>query len=216
MARPGTSGPSAILVLATLTALAGCSQDYSPDIYASSAAQQASKVEQGVVIGVRGVAVSASGAAGAITGGAAGGILGAQAPGGSVGTAFGALGGTVIGGLVGSSIEHGGGDTRAFEYVVRKRNGDLLSVTQRDPAPLDIGQHVLLIAGSQARIVADYTVPIDVAPIDVAPIAVAPIAVAPIPDPRMPAMLPLDPMVASPPAPVRLAPPAATKDPIAP
>ena len=211
MARPGTSGPSAILVLATLTALAGCSQDYSPDTYASSAAQQASKVEQGVVIGVRGVAVSASGAAGAITGGAAGGILGAQAPGGSVGTAFGALGGTVIGGLVGSSIEHGGGDTRAFEYVVRKRNGDLLSVTQRDPAPLDIGQHVLLIAGSQARIVADYTVPIDVAPI-----AVAPIAVAPIPDPRMPAMLPLDPMVASPPAPVRLAPPAATKDPIAP
>jgi outer membrane lipoprotein SlyB len=34
-----------------------------------------------------------------------------------------------------------------------------VSVTQRDPAPLALGQRVLVIAGAQARIVPDYVVP---------------------------------------------------------
>ncbi len=207
--------------LALLAGLAGCSPDYSPNTYASGSAQQANKVEQGVVVGVRSVGINASGTTGAVAGGAAGGIIGSQAPGGSTATAFGALGGTLIGGLVGSSVEHGTGDTGAFEYVVRKSNGDLLSVTQRDPAPLDIGQHVLVIAGSQARIVADYTVPLTPEP----PAANS--------MPRTPALLPSDvvpaplpplapvPQVVQPPAaaaPVSLAPPLAVehKDVVAP
>jgi outer membrane lipoprotein SlyB len=50
-------------------------------------------------------------------------------------------------------------DTHGFEYIARKPNGDLLSVTQKDEVPLAVGQHVLIIAGPQARIVADYTTP---------------------------------------------------------
>ena len=42
---------------------------------------------------------------------------------------------------------------------MRKANGDLLSVTQKDAVPLAIGQKVLVIAGNQARVVPDYTVP---------------------------------------------------------
>ena len=108
---------------------------YSPDTYASSAVQQANKVEQGVVVGVRKVAVDASGATGAVTGAAAGGIAGSQAPGGTVSTALGALGGSLVGGLIGSGVERAAGDTFAYEYVVRKPNNELISVTQRDPAP---------------------------------------------------------------------------------
>ena len=44
---------------------------------------------------------------------------------------------------------------------MRKPNGDLLSVTQKDEVPLKLGQKVLLIAGNQARIVPDYTVTTD-------------------------------------------------------
>lgn len=143
-----------------LLLLAGCGPTYSPNSYAGNAAQQANKVDQGVVVGVRGVSVNASGTTGAVTGAAAGGIIGSQTPGGTVGTAFGALGGTVIGGLVGAGVEHSTGDTLAFEYVVKKTGGELISVTQRDPAPLEIGQHVLVIGGNQARIVPDYTVPL--------------------------------------------------------
>jgi outer membrane lipoprotein SlyB len=144
--------------LAALVALAGCGADYSPNTYASNAVQQANKVEQGTVVGVRDVAVSASGAAGAVVGGAAGGIAGAQVGVGPV-SAFSALGGSLVGGLAGTAVEHAAGDTRAFEYIVRKTaGGDLVSVTQKDTTPLALGQHVLVIAGNQARVVPDYTV----------------------------------------------------------
>ena len=145
--------------LLPLLLLAACTPNYSPDTYNSAAVQQASKVEQGVIAGVRRVMVSAQGTAGGITGAAAGGIAGAQAPGGGVRTALTALGGSVVGGLVGSGVERAAGDTEAYEYVVRKGNGELISVTQRDETALLLGQKVLVIAGNQARIVPDYTVP---------------------------------------------------------
>ena len=140
-----------------LLSLVACGPDYSPDIYTTSAVQQANKVEQGMVIGVRDVAVSANGTMGAVTGGAAGGIAGSQAGVGPV-SAFAALGGTLVGGITGSAIEHVSGDTKAFEYIVRKTSNDLVSVTQKDKAPLVLGQQVLVIAGNQARLVPDYTV----------------------------------------------------------
>ncbi len=148
-----------LLALLLLAALPGCRPSYSPDTYASGAVQQAAKVEQGVVAGVRNVSVSPDGTLGGASGAAAGGIAGAQAPGGGVRTALTALGGSVVGGLVGTGIERAAGEVPAFEYVVRKGNGDLVSVTQRDAAPLVLGQRVLVIAGAQARIVPDYVVP---------------------------------------------------------
>ena len=143
-----------------LAAFTGCGPNYSPDTYASNAVQQANKVEQGVIVGVRNVGVSASGTVGTVTGAAAGGIAGAQAGAGPV-SALTALGGSLVGGLAGSAVEHASADTQAFEYIVRKPNGELVSVTQKDKSPLAIGTHVLVIAGAQARIVQDYTVPAD-------------------------------------------------------
>ena len=171
------------LFLFALLALSSCGSSYSPDTYASSAVQQANKVERGQIVGVRKVDVSAPGVVGAVAGGAAGGALGAQVPGSTLGATFGAIGGTVLGGLVGATVEHTTGDTTAFEYIVRKPNGELVSVTQKDKEALALGQQVLVIAGSQARIVADYTLPEPApAPPSGPSIAPAPIATAP-PDP---------------------------------
>jgi outer membrane lipoprotein SlyB len=153
--RPVTFG----LLAVSLVALMGCARDYSPNTYSSAATQQANKVSQGVVVGVRPVAISADGTVGAVTGGAAGGVLGAQVPGSGVGTALGTVGGSLIGGIIGTTAEHVAGDTNGFEYIVRQTNGDLISVTQKEATPLAIGQKVLVIAGNQARIVADYSVP---------------------------------------------------------
>ena len=163
--------------LAMLATLSGCGPSYSPDTYASSAVQQANKVERGLIVGVRRVDVSAPGTVGALAGGAAGGAVGAQVPGSMLGATFGAIGGTVLGGLVGTTVEHTTADTIAFEYIVRKPNGELVSVTQKDKEPLPLGQRVLVIAGSQARIVPDYTQP------EPAPIP-APIVVTPLPPPQ--------------------------------
>lgn len=149
---------AALIPLLPLLLLA-CGPRFSPDAYDTRAVQQASRVEQGVVVGRRQVTVQADGATGAATGGAAGGIIGSQAPGGNMAGAIGAVGGALVGGLFGSAAERVAGDTTAFEYIVRKSNGELVSVTQREPVALEIGTRVLVIAGSQARIVPDYTVP---------------------------------------------------------
>ena len=137
-------------------ALTSCGPDYSPNTYNGSAMQQANKVDTGVVIGYREVKISADGTIGAVTGGAAGGILGAEVGSPTVPTALAVLSGTVVGGVVGSSIQHATGDTTGWEYIVREPKGDLISVTQREPAPIPIGQKVLVIEGKQARIVPDY------------------------------------------------------------
>ncbi|WP_456316540.1 sulfur carrier protein ThiS [Teichococcus cervicalis] len=153
---PRAAGP-ALLALALL-ALAGCSPSYSPDTYASRAVQQANKVEAGVVVGRRAVQISADGSTGAAAGAAAGGVAGTRVGGGDITSAFAGIGGGLIGGLLGAATEKGVGSTDGFEYIVRKPNGEMISVTQRDATPLDIGQKVLVIAGAQARIVPDYTV----------------------------------------------------------
>jgi outer membrane lipoprotein SlyB len=144
-----------------LAALAGCAPDYSPNTYAANAVQQANKVETGVVVGYRQVEISASGTVGAVTGGAAGGILGSEADASAITKALSTLGGTVVGGIVGTTIEHAAGDTTGWEYIVRKPNGEMLSVTQREPTPIPIGQKVLVITGNQARVIPDYSVALD-------------------------------------------------------
>jgi outer membrane lipoprotein SlyB len=138
--------------------LAGCAADHSPDIYASNAVQQANKVEPGIVIGYREVRISANGTAGAVTGGAAGGVLGSQLGSSNFDHAMGSVAGSAIGGVLGTTLEHVTGDTTGWEYIVRKPNGDLISVTQAEPKPIGIGQKVLVIGGLQARIIADYSV----------------------------------------------------------
>jgi outer membrane lipoprotein SlyB len=141
-------------------ALAACGPSYSPNTYASNAAQQANKVESGVIAGVRKVRITASGTVGGVAGAAAGGVAGSQVGVGATST-FAAIGGSLVGGIAGVATEHIVGDTNGFEYIVRKANGDMISVTQKDEKPLRVGEKVLVIAGPQARIVPDYTVPFE-------------------------------------------------------
>jgi len=142
----------------SLAVLSGCGPSYSPNTYDADAVQQANAVQRGVVIGERTVKVSANAAVGTVTGAAAGGIAGSTVGDSGTVKALSALGGSLVGGLVGSGVQHAQGDTNAVEYIVRESNNNLVSVTQRDKAPLPIGERVLVIAGRQARIVADYTV----------------------------------------------------------
>lgn len=146
-------------MLAVALALAGCGSRFTADEYATRAVQQANRVSQGVVVGFRPVRITADGAVGAAAGAAAGGAVG-----GAVGApdrvmaAIGAVGGAVAGGLLGTAAERAAGNTDGIEYIIRKTDNALISVTQRDLAPLPVGARVLVIEGNQARVVADYTV----------------------------------------------------------
>lgn len=152
------------LVLGSLAGLAGCNgTDYSPNTYSNGAAQQAQKVDAGIVIGFREVLISANGTVGAVTGGAAGGVLGSATGSSTMDQALGGVIGSAVGSIVGSTIEHVTGDTKGWEYIVKKRNGDLLSVTQTEPKPLALSQKVLVISSAQqARIIPDYSVDIPI------------------------------------------------------
>jgi outer membrane lipoprotein SlyB len=145
-------------------ALAGCHEGYSPNTYASTAAQQEATVQRGVIIGVRPVLITADGTIGAAAGGAAGGVAGAQASGGPVTSAFGAVGGALVGGIGGAAAEQAVADAKGWEYIVQETGGSLVSVTQTSKMALPVGQHVLVIDGKQARIVPDYTVQIAATP----------------------------------------------------
>jgi len=150
--RPGLAATLSLCLSALL--VAGCAPQFSPNTYSSNAVQLANKVEGGVVIGYREVSISASGNIGTVTGGAAGGVLGIEyANSGLV-----AVGATAVGGLIGNALDHAAGDTTGWEYIVRKPNGDMLSVTQRERRPLGLGQKVLVIMGPQARVIPDYSV----------------------------------------------------------
>jgi outer membrane lipoprotein SlyB len=191
-------------------ALAGCHSEFSPNTYSAEAVQQANKVEPGVVVGVRAVDVKVAGTTGAVAGGAAGSIAGSQLGGSSATAALGAVGGGLIGGILGSATEQAMDNTKAFEYIVRKPNGDLLSVTQTDTTPLALGQHVLVIDGKQARVVPDYTVLVVDPSVDAkpkpAPKPVVPAAAPVVPEPATPPATPVAPVVAVPPAVVPEAP----------
>ncbi|MBU6448912.1 MAG: hypothetical protein KGQ26_04725 [Rhodospirillales bacterium] len=138
--------------------LAGCHQGYSPNTYASNAAQVEANVERGVIIGVRQVMISASGVVGAATGGAAGGVAGSQLSGGPVVTALGAIGGTLVGGVAGTAAAQTISNTKGWEYIVQEAGDKMVSVTQTSKTALPEGLHVLVISDTQqARIVPDYT-----------------------------------------------------------
>jgi outer membrane lipoprotein SlyB len=152
------------LLAMMLATLLSCAPDYSPNVYSGNAVQQANKVERGTVVGFRQVEIRANGTVGAVSGGAAGGVLGAQTEGSGIVSALGAVAGTVVGGVVGTTIEHTTGDTTGWEYIVRKLDGELMSVTQREAAPIPLGQRVLVITGTQARVIGDYSTAIEPPP----------------------------------------------------
>jgi outer membrane lipoprotein SlyB len=204
-------------VVSVALALASCGPSYSPNTYDTSAVQKANGVDQGVVIGVRPVDVSTDGATGAITGAAAGGIAGSQVSGGGATSALGALGGGLIGSLVGRSAEKVAGATTAFEYIIRKSDDKLISVTQQDVAPMKLGEHVLVIAGTQARIIPDYTVTLPDPPkpekVDTVPPS-APIVAEPIvPSPQPPGAAPAEPPPSPPSSPAPTAAPTPLQSP---
>ncbi len=180
---------------AALGLLAACGDRFSPDVYATRAVQQADKVEQGIIVGVRQVRVSAEGSTGAAAGAAAGGVLGAQAPGGGIVSALGGVGGALVGGIIGKGAEHTVVDTNAYEYIVRTSGNALMRVTQQDREPLRRGQQVLLIMGTQARVVPDYTLPAEGVAVGPPALGQAPVDPAPTqatPEPAAPAQRALE------------------------
>jgi outer membrane lipoprotein SlyB len=151
------SGFRYFLVIGAVTILLGCARDYSPNTYSPGGMQQANKVERAVVQNVREVDVKdPSLGLGTAAGAAAGGIAGSQIGKGG-GNAIATLGGVLIGGAIGWLAEQEANATTAYEYILEKPNGDLVTLAQKQEQPFAVGDHVFILYGVQARVIPDST-----------------------------------------------------------
>lgn len=142
------------LTVALLSSISACSK-YSPNTYSSTDMQQVNKVDKAVVKSFRSVDASDPALGfGTAVGGVSGAVLGSQIGKGS-GSAVAGVGGALAGAAIGSVVEHEATKTTAFEYLLQKPNGDLVSLAQKQDVPFAAGTHVLIIYGVQARIILD-------------------------------------------------------------
>ncbi|MER1940447.1 glycine zipper domain-containing protein [Castellaniella sp. FW104-16D08] len=142
-------------LLAFTLVLTGCASNISPNAYSVSSVGQVNRSVAATVVSVRDVDVTGTVGVGATTGVAAGATAGSAIGGGTRSNILGAIGGAVIGGLAGAAIERNATEQRAVEYVVETSNGNLMTLVQGPTPRFAEGNKVLVLYGSQSRLVAD-------------------------------------------------------------
>lgn len=149
---------TAVLALASIGLIAGCTPNISPEHYDTSNAQQVSVVKHGTIISVSQVNVSDSGQnlTGTVGGGLAGAVLGSTVGQGS-GSALMTIGGAILGGVAGKKAEEALSSQTATQYIVQLTDGSTVSVTQGGPE-MAVGTKVLLLEGNPARLIVDTTI----------------------------------------------------------
>lgn len=137
--------------------LSGCASDISPNTYDRSEIGQASKTAQAKVVSMMPVAINTNTGVGGLAGAAAGAAAGSTIGGDTATNIVGGIGGAVVGGLVGNAVESGISKKQGMEYVLRTKDGSLVTVTQAQDLNLRISQPVLIIYGKPVRVVPDNT-----------------------------------------------------------
>lgn len=138
---------AALIIISSSLALSGCASSLKGDTYSRDDARQVQNVQYGTVDSLRMVVIEGTKtpigtAAGAVVGGVAGSTVG-----GGRGAIIAGVLGAVAGGLVGSAAEEGITKEQGVELVIRKSNGDTISVVQQyEPNnPFQVGDRVRLM-----------------------------------------------------------------------
>ncbi|HLB57338.1 MAG TPA: hypothetical protein VJL60_00830 [Gammaproteobacteria bacterium] len=137
---------------------AGCAQNVSPNTYSAAEVGSTSKVTSGVVISKRLVNLNTSSNVGGVAGTIAGAGAGSAIGGSAASNIVGAVGGAVIGGLLGSTIDKSINTQQGYEYIVKLKTGKTISVVQNLEMQFEVHQHVFVVDGPRAHLIADTTV----------------------------------------------------------
>ncbi len=137
--------------------LSGCATDLSGGSYSRANVGDVQHVTRGTVVSVRYVKIEGTKSGiGAATGAVLGGAAGSEIGEGDAARVAGVLGGAVLGGLLGSAAEKGVTQSQGYEYVIRKPNGDLVTIVQGADGPaIQAGTPVMIVHGQRARVVPD-------------------------------------------------------------
>ena len=135
----------------------GCA-DLSPNTYQAGDVGQVNQVVPATIVSMRPVKIQASsGTVGTLAGAGIGAVAGSAIGGDTRTNILAGAGGALLGGLAGHAIENKVSSKLGMEYVLRTKDGRLVTVTQTQDLQLGVGQRVLIIYGRQIRIVPDYT-----------------------------------------------------------
>ena len=143
-----------LFLFMTCLFLVSCAQDINNDSYQLSSVGEASRVEKGVIVDVREVRIQGNSQAGTLTGGLAGGVA-ASTIGRGRGSVLASVGGALLGAFVGGLTQKELTEQRAFQYIVRLTNGEMITVIQGVKNPLSVGQRVFVLYGPETRLIAD-------------------------------------------------------------
>lgn len=135
--------------------LAGCTPSISPDTYGAYNGNQVCPVVKGVVKSVRMVKMEGTSSGVGTFGGAAAGAIAGSAIGGGRGSLLAALGGGLLGAGIGNVAEKRLTCQNGLEYVIRTRDGQLVSIVQGLNPQFQPGQHVMIMYGQKSRVVID-------------------------------------------------------------
>jgi outer membrane lipoprotein SlyB len=145
-----------------LLCLSGCGSGYPSGEIVANTGPGTTSSEPGIIVGVRPVTISAADTATELSAGRA-----------SI-AAFSTLQASLT---VRTAASRTASNAQAYEYIVRKRNTELVCVTQRDPVPLPLAQKVLVLSGILARVVPDGPIAEHTRPVTAAAPALTQIAV---------------------------------------
>lgn len=136
-------------------ALTACAPNVSPDTYSVGSVGQVNRSVAARVISAGPVAIAGNSGAGGVVGAGAGAVAGSAIGSGARSNIIGAIGGAVVGGLAGAAIEGGSTKQTGIEYVVQTENDNLMTIVQGAEPAYIVGQKVLVLYGSPARLIAD-------------------------------------------------------------
>lgn len=144
-----------LAVAGMLLVATACVPNVRPDSYGVGSVGQVNRSVRATVISARVVHVDGARGGGAAAGGAAGALAGSYTGGSDRANLIGAVGGLVVGSIAGAAAERGLSDQEAMEYVVETSNGNLLTIVQGLEGAHAVGDRVLVLYGSPARVIAD-------------------------------------------------------------
>jgi len=147
-----------LLIIPIITLLAACGGNLAGNSYNESQVGQAQMVRYGTIVQMRPVQIAGGTETGTLAGAAVGGTAGSLIGGTTQMNIIGAVGGAVLGGMAGHATEGQMTKQTGMQYFVRLNGGRTISVIQSLDEPMQVGQRVMVLTGTNARdrVIPDY------------------------------------------------------------
>ncbi len=137
--------------------LVGCSPNLSSNTLNAGEVGTVNRTASGVILSKRAVQIDNNSRVGGLVGTGGGALAGSLISQNPTARIAGALGGAVLGGVIGNSLDQSIHSQIGYEYVIRLKNHNVITVTQTQDTNLFVGQKVLVIYGPRTRLIPDNT-----------------------------------------------------------